>query len=429
MVSVPPSRTAWQAMSERRFLLSGWPWRGAAYLATAAVPGSVGLTVIGALITVGGVLSTVLIGIPMLLAAGLAGVPLASAERWRMRLIDPEPAPDPHRVPDRPGPVAWLRTRFREPATRRELAYTLLFVTVLWPLDLGVAVIGICLPLALLSAPIPVFVAGGHRELWPGATISTAAQALAAVPAGLVLLVVAAYLLTGFAAARAWLARALLAPREDELIHKLAEVTRSRERLVRAFEAERRRIERDLHDGAQQRLVALSMSLGLARLDLPPGPAADQVAHAQEQAAQALTELRELIHGIHPQILTDRGLPPAALDVASRSPVPVEVALALPGRLPRTIETTAYFAVCEALANVAKHSGASRAWVTGGLVDGVLVIEIRDNGVGGADAERGSGLTGLTDRVTLVDGAVTLSSPAGGPTVVKVELPCPQTGP
>jgi signal transduction histidine kinase len=201
--------------------------------------------------------------------------------------------------------------------------------------------------------------------------------------------------------------------------------------LVDAFEAERRRIERDLHDGAQQRLVALAMTLGLARLDAPPGgPLAEQLARAHEEAGAALAELRELIHGIHPKVLADYGLEAAVADAADRSPVPVDVAFdpaAL--RFPQAVEAAAYFVVREALANVARHSGARRAWITGEHGAGRLVVEVRDDGRGGADPLRGTGLTGLADRVSALDGRLTMTSPPGGPTLLRVEIPCEPSQP
>ncbi|KFG74256.1 hypothetical protein FM21_26195 [Streptomyces mutabilis] len=170
------------------------------------------------------------------------------------------------------------------------------------------------------------------------------------------------------------------------------------------------------------------------------------MAKAHEEAGRALEELRELIHGIHPKVLADHGLAAAVDDAADRSAVPVDVSLELPGRLPRAVEAAAYFVVCEALANVAKHSGADRAEVTGGHHGGRLRLEIRDNGRGGAedrarvgaaepgagadvDAESraGSGLTGLADRVSVLDGRISLSSPPGGPTLLRVEIPCEWT--
>jgi signal transduction histidine kinase len=211
---------------------------------------------------------------------------------------------------------------------------------------------------------------------------------------------------------------------------ELVEVSRSRARLADAFEAERRRIERDLHDGAQQRLVGLTLQLGLARLDLPPGsPAAEAVAAAHEQAKQFMAELRELIHGIQPQVLTDLGLPAALGELADHSPIPVAVDAHLAGRLPSQIENTAYFAAAEALTNIAKHSGATSASVTARQHDTVLTIEISDNGHGGADPHRGTGLTGLADRAAVTGGRMLLSSPPGGPTLLRVELPCTQNQP
>jgi signal transduction histidine kinase len=240
------------------------------------------------------------------------------------------------------------------------------------------------------------------------------------------LLALSGYVLAVTAGARAALTRLLIAPGDRGLV---VELVRSRARLVDAFEAERRRIERDLHDGAQQRLVALTMALGLARLDAPPGPLADQLAKAQEEAGKALAELRELIHGIHPKVLSDYGLHAAVTDAAERCVVPVDVDLELPGRPDQSVETAAYFVVCEALANVAKHSGAGRARVSGGHRDGRLFLEVSDDGRGGADASAGSGLTGLADRVSVLDGRLALTSPRGGPTLLRVEFPCELTEP
>lgn len=412
------------AMARRRFLVSPLPWHSWVYLLTAIVPGGLGLAAALILLFAGGALAKVLIGIPIMAAVGLAGIPLARLERWRLQLLDPEPVQSPHGHPDRPGLRPWLATRWAEAATWREFGYAALLVTVLWPIDVAVAVLAIGTPLAFITAPIPV-IDGGQRGLLPGLTISSPLQAASAVPVGLALLVVAAYLVTALALVQARLARTLLSSRGPELRARLTELTLSRARLVDAFEAERRRIERDLHDGAQQRLVAVSMRLGLARLDMPPGPAADQVAHAHDQAKLALTEIRQLIHGIYPQVLTDRGLPAAAEEAADRSTVPVDLKLRLNRRLPQAVEATAYFVICEALANIAKHSKAAQAWIRADLSAGRLLVEIGDDGVGGADAEHGSGLAGLADRVAVVGGSMSVSSPLGGPTVLLADLPCP----
>ena len=411
------------AMGRRPFLGSAWPWRAWAYLATACVPGALGLSVLAADLAVGSGLAKALIGLPLLAALALAGLPIGRVERWRLRLIDPAPVADPHQKPARRGLRCWLATRAREPSTWRELGYAAVFVTVLWPVDLIVAAAVVVVPVALVTSPLPVAL-GAQRGLWPGFAISTPLQAAAAVPAGIIALVGGAYLVTVVAAVQGRLARRLLtAPAGLDV--QLAAVTQSRARLVDAFEAERRRIERDLHDGAQQRLVALSVSLGLARLDLPEGPAADQVAHAHEQAKLALTELRELIYGIYPQVLTDRGLAAAAEEAADRSPVPVELEFRLDRRPPQAVEATAYFVITEALANIAKHSQAGRGWIRATLAGDMLTLEIGDDGVGGADASAGRGLSGLADRVAVVGGTVTATSPPGGPTVLRAELPCP----
>jgi signal transduction histidine kinase len=263
--------------------------------------------------------------------------------------------------------------------------------------------------------------------------VTSAGQAVPYALAGLVLLPVIPWLLTVLtvltvlAGAHGALARALAAGDAGERLRaELTEVRRSRARLADAFEAERRRIERDLHDGTQQRLVSVTMQLGLARLDLPPrSSAAAAVADAHQQAKQLMAELRELIQGIHPRVLADRGLPAALDELADRCPVPVTVHTAVSGRLPSHVEATAYFAVAEALTNIAKHSAASRASVTARHQDSTLTVDISDDGHGGADPERGTGLTGLADRVAVINGKVSLSSPPGGPTLLRMELPCP----
>jgi signal transduction histidine kinase len=369
---------------------------------------------------VGAALTPVLVGLPLLALLALTGVPVGALERRRLRLLDPAPVTDPHRTPDEPGLAAWAGLRFTEQATWRELAYAVLLAYLLWPLDLLVLAAAIGIPGALAGAPVQLALSGGDTRIAKLWLIESYGQAVLCAAAGLVLLFVLLWPLALYARARAALARLLLAPREAE--RRLAEVTKSRARLVAAFEAERRRIERDLHDGAQQRLVALSMTLGLARLDAPPELAARLTA-AHQETDQVLGELRELIHGIHPQVLADYGLGDALADAADRSAVPVEVDVRLP-RLAESVESAAYFAVREALANVGRHSGAGRAWISGRHGDGRLRIEVRDDGRGGADPGRGSGLTGLADRLAVLDGTLAVDSPPGGPTVLRMEIPC-----
>ncbi|MEU3978670.1 sensor domain-containing protein [Streptomyces sp. NPDC026672] len=416
-------------MSRPGFLLSAWPWRSAAYLLTGAVTGGAVLVGIVTAAAVCAVLSVVLVGLPLLVLVALGGIPVAGVERRRLRLMDHAPVSGRHRVPAAPGLRAWLTTRLREQATWRELGYTLLFAGLLWPVDALVVTVALFLPLSMVATPLLMATVGdGHEtkvlKQW---TVTTWPTAFGVALLGLLLMGVCAYVLGVTAGARAELARLLIASREGELGAEVVELARSRVRLVDAFEAERRRIERDLHDGAQQRLVALTMALGLARLDAPPGPLADQLARAHEEAGRALTELRELIHGIHPKVLTDYGLRAAVADAAERCAVPVDVDLELAGRPGRAVESAAYFVVCEALANVARHSGAGRAWVSGGHRDGRLFLEVRDDGRGGADVSAGSGLTGLADRVSVLDGRLVLTSPPGGPTLLRVEFPCELT--
>ncbi|WP_149547964.1 sensor histidine kinase [Streptomyces marokkonensis] len=424
-------RNPWQAMCRPRYPLSAWPWRSAAYLLTGAVAGAAVLVGTVVSVVAGGVLALVLVGLPLLLGTVLAGIPVARLERRRLRLVDGDPAHDPHLPPAAPGLRAWLTTRLRERATWRELGHALLFAGLLWPVDALALTAGLLVPAAVTATPLLMATAGDGREakvlkLW---TVTGWPAAAGAALLGVVLLALGGYVLGAAAGARAGLTRLLIAPREAELHARVTELTRSRVRLVDAFEAERRRIERDLHDGAQQRLVALTMTLGLARLDAPPGPLADQLAKAHEESGRALRELRELVHGIHPQVLADYGLEAAVADAADRSAVPVDVDLSLSGRLPASVEAAAYFVVCEALANVARHSGANRARVDGGHRDGRLLLEIRDDGWGGARAGAGSGLTGLADRVSVLDGRLTLSSPVGGPTLLRVEIPCAPCSP
>ncbi|MFI5935396.1 sensor histidine kinase [Actinoplanes sp. NPDC051494] len=409
-----PARNALEALAMRptRFLVSSWPWRSLAYLTGGALIGFATIFVVIGLLTVGLVLSVVVVGLICYVATLLSGIAVGRLERRRMRLIDHDPLPDPHRRPPGPGLRTWLMFRLREQSTWRELGYTTVSALVLCWMDATIVAAALFIPTSFLFAPLYV----DDRPL------SVTLPLTLVTPLALV---IAAYPVTAWAGARAAMARAILEPRSDDTDAKLVEVTRSRARLVDAFEVERRRIERDLHDGAQQRLVALSMQLGLARLEVAPGSsAAASLAAAQDLARQALAELRELIRGVHPKVLTDRGFTAAVGEAAGHAPVPVDLDLRVTGRLPDPVEVAAYFVVVEALANVAKHSAATRAAVTASIHDGRLHVDVRDDGRGGADPGRGTGLIGLADRIAAVDGTVALSSPPGGPTLVHVEIPC-----
>jgi signal transduction histidine kinase len=190
--------------------------------------------------------------------------------------------------------------------------------------------------------------------------------------------------------------------------------------------ADRRQIERDLHDGAQQRLLALGMDLGMAleKFETDPAGAKDLLDGAHAELQRAVAELRNLARGIHPAVLTDRGLDAALSALAARSPVPVHLDVELRERPPASVEATAYFIVAEALTNAARYAGASAVDVRVRLVGDSLRIEIADDGVGGAEQRPGGGLAGLADRASSVEGSLEVTSPAGGPTIVAAELPC-----
>jgi signal transduction histidine kinase len=244
---------------------------------------------------------------------------------------------------------------------------------------------------------------------------------------GVLLLIMMPWIAHGLAELDAAAARNLLGPsRVEELARRVDTLTVSREGVVDAADAERRRIERDLHDGTQQRLVSLAMNLGIARAALAdaPEPARRAVEEAHEEAKQTLTELRGFIRGLHPAVLDDRGLDAALSGIAARAPLPVSVRVAMPWRCSATIESIAYFVVSEALTNVARHADATRAEVLVEAVDDRIRVVVADDGRGGASPERGSGLRGLAQRVASVDGTLRVESPAGGPTLVVAELPC-----
>jgi signal transduction histidine kinase len=209
-----------------------------------------------------------------------------------------------------------------------------------------------------------------------------------------------------------------------ELRARLEELRASRGRIVETADAERRRLERDLHDGAQQRLVALALSLKFAGGSEDLAEVHGLIADAVEELREATAELRELARGIHPAILTDRGLDVAVSALAARTSVPVEVRNPTVERLAAPVESTAYFVVAEALTNVTRYSHASHAEIDIGRDNGTLVVEIRDDGIGGADSRRGSGLRGLADRVAAVDGRLVVTSEPGVGTVVHAEIPC-----
>jgi signal transduction histidine kinase len=213
--------------------------------------------------------------------------------------------------------------------------------------------------------------------------------------------------------------------RSRALRARVDDLRTARQRIIAAADAERRRIERDLHDGAQQRMVAVAVTLGLAeaRFASDPESAYKLIAQAREEAQAAVKELRELARGIHPALLSDRGLGPALEALASRAPVPVEVSGVPSDPLGSEVEACAYYVTAEALTNVAKYAHANSAWVELSLEDGRLRVQVRDDGVGGADPTSGTGLRGLRDRVDALDGDLEVDSPPGGGTIITAEVP------
>jgi signal transduction histidine kinase len=244
---------------------------------------------------------------------------------------------------------------------------------------------------------------------------------------GLLLLVVARVCTGALVTAHVAVARALLSPTEsDALRARVVELKETRARVVDAADAERRRIERDLHDGTQQQLVAIAMNLGRAKLKLDEDPegAKELVVQAHQDAKDSIIELRNVIRGVHPAVLEDRGLDAALSALAARSPVPVRLDVDVPVRPTRTAEAVAYFVVSEALTNVAKHARASHVGVQVATVGGRLLVTVTDDGVGGADGRPDSGLTGLRERVRAVDGTFDLTSTPGAGTTLRVAVPC-----
>jgi signal transduction histidine kinase len=204
----------------------------------------------------------------------------------------------------------------------------------------------------------------------------------------------------------------------------LAEVAEARRRIDEAAEAERARIGRDLHDGVQQRLLSVAMTLGLAEAGTDPGRAVPLIGEAKTAVLAALDDLRAVSHGIHPPVLTERGLSGAVKELAAVAPMAVTCDLALDEPLPQAVESAAYYIVNEALANVTRHAAASKAWVRLAQGDRRLLVEVGDDGVGGAHPALGSGLAGLADRAEANGGRLTIDSPPGKGTVLKVVLPC-----
>ncbi|MFW3472897.1 sensor histidine kinase [Streptomyces microflavus] len=368
-----------------RFALDRWTWREIAHLLVNLPMAIAGFVYALLVIAVGVGLSVTVIGLPVLVA-GLRGARvLGRVERGRarsllgVRIEEPSPLP---RGRQEGGVFPWLWSGLKDPVGWRSLLYA--FIRLPW----GVLTFAVTLVSLIVLWPVLPFIA------------------------------------RGLTAADRAMVRGLLPP-SDELERRIAELESDRGVVVDTAAADLRRIERDLHDGAQARLVALAMGLGLAKEKLTDDPeaAARMVDEAHGEIKVALQELRDLARGIHPAVLTDRGLDAALSAIASRCTVPVNVSVDLPGRPAEAIEGIAYFTVSELLQNVSKHSGARSASVEVWRAADRLLIKVTDDGSGGARMGGGSGMAGLADRLGAVDGLFVLDSPVGGPTAVTAELP------
>jgi signal transduction histidine kinase len=364
--------------------------------------------------------SGVLILVPTLLVAAFAGI----IERARVyAFVGVYVPPGNHPSPDEP---LWRRLLLDARPWRATVHLTLMMF---WGLIVGsVMTVLVCFSVALAALPLYHMEVQGSRIDLPLGQSVTASLSLTIIGyGGLVILPMVARGLVGVDLA---LARLFLGPRDDqqrvaELTERVETLRQTREMTVDSVELERRRIERDLHDGPQQRLVALAMDLGMAqqKLDDDPEAARKLLTKAHTAAKEAIIEMRQVARGIHPPVLTDRGLDAALSALAARSPVPVSVNVRLTRRPSATIESIAYFCVSEALTNVAKHAHARSVKVNvGPLRDGIRV-DVADDGCGGVDPARGTGLSGLRQRLAAVDGSLEIDSPPGSGTRLTITLP------
>lgn len=400
------NRSVWAALGGNplRFLTSAWPWRSLAYLLGTVLVGLASIVALFVVIGVGVLTIIVVVGLFILgFVPRFAGW-IATLERRRLGIMQFESG---EAIPGKPS---W-----------RSLGYVVLLTLALWLVDLLVVSLVVTTFATSLLSPLLAEVDNVAMFGWDFNSAGEALPfALIATPVSYVL---GCYLLTALAAGQSSLTHILLSPREEELEAHVSELRRSRLQLVDAFEIERKRIERDLHDGVQQRMVALTMLLGRAELDVADGPGLDLVRQAHSEAEAALADLREVVRGVHPRVLTDLGLGAAIREVADRMPIPVRVDIAIPDRPEPQIEAAAYFVVSEALANVAKHADATSASVQAWRHEDSLVVVITDDGSGGAMIGTGSGLSGLVTRLDVLGGTLDVMSPNCGPTRLRMECP------
>ncbi|SEF92099.1 Signal transduction histidine kinase [Thermomonospora echinospora] len=428
----------------RRIVMASWrpsamvrsslTWRAAVYLATSLGFGLAWFVflVVGLALSAG--LLVIWVGVPLLAAVMLIWRGGAMLERRLLRAGFGVTVPDPYRpMPPSSGLLRRWRAMATDPATWKDLAY----LGLRFPIGIAEFVVSVAVwGMAGSFLFLPAIVVVKDRAVinfgdWLFYTADDPLTALPMSAVGVVLLLVAMYVTRGMAVLHALYGVFLLGAGRDQaervrLQARAEHLQASRARGVDAAEAERRRIERDLHDGAQQRLLAVAMDIGRARakLDDDPEGARALIEQAHAGTKEAIAELRDLARGIYPAILTDRGLDPAISGLAARAPVPVLVEVDLPERPPAAVESIAYFIVAESLANIAKYARATRASVRITRETHWVVVEVTDNGVGGATSTPGGGLAGLADRAATIDGILTVDSPPGGPTVIRADLPC-----
>jgi len=395
-------------------------WRNVLYLALAFPLGLTWFICLTVGIALGAGLAVIGVGLLILVATMIAWRMMASLERLLARRLLGVAITEPFM--GRTGtPWERLRDTVRDPVTWKSLV----FVVARFPLGIvalvflaaagGTTVVLLFAPLITTTTPVTVF---GWRMDDPLA-------ALAAVPVGVVAGIATLHAANGLCWLQGLLARVMLGPATVELHRHVEDLRDARARIIAAGDAERRRLERDLHDGAQQRLVALSLTLHVARnrMDKDPEGARELIDRATDEAQCAVRELRELARGIHPALLAERGLGPALEALATRAPIPVDVTGVPEARLPDAVEAALYFSTAEALTNVAKYARAESASVRLSVARGRARLEVEDDGVGGADTDGGTGLRGLRDRVEALDGHLDVISPEGHGTLVVVEIP------
>jgi signal transduction histidine kinase len=394
------------------FLISSFPI-GLALFIIVVVTGATGL---GLIITV--------IGLPLIAFAAFTWRLGAMLERWRVRVLLGLRIPNSYRQVAEGSLFRQTWDRVTDAAVWRDLLYVLL----LFPLGIIEFIIAVTLvgvSAGLIFTPLGIY---WGQEIVIGTSSLSWQQSLIFVPVGLFSAVAFAAFLQLIANAHRELARMLLGPSgRVELQKQVKTLSRTRTGVVEAMLAERRRIERDLHDGVQQHLVHLAMNLGMAkeRIETDPAGAKELVTAAHEEAKRTISDLRNTVRGIHPAVLTDRGLDAAISAVAGNIPIPTTVNVDVNNeRFQPIIESTAYFVAAEAMTNIVKHANATEIFVAIRLEGDNLVVEVTDDGKGGADPQNGTGLIGLASRVEALDGTLSISSPAGGPTILKAEIPC-----